>query len=141
MKRSAGIQPAELACERHGLVRGPDDAVGSAPPELERHSRVRECSGVLDWAAACIRARGAARRAADFLPRELAQPGAERVSPLPETAPVARKAGEIAVAAGHVGYGVERGDAGEELRMGGSGQQRLLAAHARAEPPDALRFH
>src|SRR2546426_11927127 len=100
MKRCAGIQPAQLACERHGLVRGPDDAVGPAPPELERHSRVRECAGVRDRAAACIRARGAARGAADLLPREPTQPEAERVSPLSETATVAREAGEIAVAAG-----------------------------------------
>ena len=43
----------------------------------------------------------------------VAQPEAEAVSPFPETATVAREAGEIAVAPGHVGHRVERGDAGE----------------------------
>ena len=82
----------------------------------------------------------AARRTTDFLARKLAQSGAEWISPLAETAAVAGEVGEIAIPARHVGYGVERGGAGEELGMACDEQQRLLSAHARAERIDAVRL-
>jgi len=105
-----------------------DHAVAGAPVQLERHTGERELPHERVWAAARICERRGQRRAADLLPRE----------PL-QTTP-ALELRKVPVPPRHVGRRVERGHAGEQMRVARGEQQRFLSAHRAADCEDAIRL-
>jgi hypothetical protein len=124
------IQRADLVGERAGLVDlVGDDAVGAAPVQLKRNAGERDAPDVVVRAPQLVGTQVGPRRAADLAPREALQH------------PPARKRGEVAVAAFHVGCRVERGCTGKQLRVSRNEQERLLTAHRTADRIDAADAH
>ncbi len=135
--RRPGTQPTQPVREPLRLVPGGHDAVGRAPPELERHAGPRNRLRVPERAPASVRPRVARWRAADLLARMVADHDADSPVRSLATAVVAGKPDEVAVPTGHVGDRVERGGSREQPRVAGDQEQRLLPAHAGAERVDA----
>src|SRR5262249_2433966 len=98
-----------------------------APPELQRHSRPRDRAGVVEWAPPCVGTRVCGRRTADLFAG----------GPLQE--PPESQLGKVTVAQSEIRVGVERSGAGEQARVPGEEQERLLTAHAAAERVDTSR--
>ncbi len=124
---TAGFTEPDLGGELRRLVElVEDDAVPSAPVDLQRHARERDRVDVRIRASLAVGVRHLRRRPAELEPRELPQRAA---FPQP---------GEVAIAPGHVGGRVEGDRAGEQAGMLGDEQQCLLAAHRAADRVDAV---
>ena len=131
------VQAAQGAREWGRLVARVHDAVGAAPPELQRNLRGSDRPNVGEGAAQRVRARAALWRPTDLCARERLQTVAERRTPLAEAAAVAGNVDEVPVACRHVRDRVEHGSSGKQRRMARHEQEALLAAHARTEGIDA----
>src|SRR5436309_655795 len=104
-----------------------DDLVRVAPPDLERHPRVRDLGDPMDRGPEQVGVRVGARRAADLETRERLQGSS------------ARNARELLIAKSEVGDGIEGDGSCEEMRVLTEEQERLLPTHAASDGVDAAR--
>src|SRR5207249_11511060 len=119
------IEAFDRAIETPGLLSlVADDAVGSAPPELERHPGERDPARQLERASQRVKPWRAPWRTADLRAGEALQ---QQASAEPA---------EVAVAKPHVRRGVEGHGSGEQARVSSGQEQRLLPAHALAHRVD-----
>ena len=107
LQRRRGVEAAHGSDEWDRLVACLDHTICSAPPELQRHSRVGDRTGVAQWAPARICSGTALRRAADLLARQSSQARPDRVTPSAEAPSVAGETGKVPIAPGHARHGIE----------------------------------